>query len=53
MYYWDMETSTPHQVPADQKLGDALTALLHGVAVSDPDCRCTAEGHHTDGKACC
>ncbi|KQO04104.1 MULTISPECIES: ArsR/SmtB family transcription factor [unclassified Arthrobacter] len=38
---------------ADQKLGDALTALLHVVAVSDPDCRCTPEGQHVEGKACC
>jgi DNA-binding transcriptional ArsR family regulator len=38
---------------ADPKLGDALTALLGVVAVGNPECCCTAEENHIDGKACC
>jgi DNA-binding transcriptional ArsR family regulator len=38
---------------ADRKLGEALTALLDVVAVSEPECCCTTRDHHVDGKACC
>lgn len=38
---------------ADRKLGEALTALLEVVAVSDPECCCTTKSAHIDGKACC
>ncbi|GAA3287757.1 ArsR/SmtB family transcription factor [Arthrobacter citreus] len=38
---------------ADQKLGDALTALLDVVAVNDPECCCTTKEDHIMGKACC
>lgn len=38
---------------ADRKLGDALTALLDVVAVSEAECCCTTRENHVDGKACC
>lgn len=38
---------------ADPKLGEALTALLDVVAVSDPQCCCSTKTNHIDGKACC
>ena len=41
---------------ADPKLGDALTALLDVVAVSEPGCCCsthTNDTDHLDGKTCC
>jgi DNA-binding transcriptional ArsR family regulator len=38
---------------ADRKLGEALTALLDVVAVSDIECCCPTSSTHVDGKACC
>jgi DNA-binding transcriptional ArsR family regulator len=38
---------------ADRKLGDALTALLDVVAVSEAECCCTTPDNHIDGKTCC
>ncbi|BBE24384.1 transcriptional regulator [Arthrobacter sp. MN05-02] len=38
---------------ADPKLGDALTALLSVVAVSETECCCTDEENHVSGRACC
>ncbi|WP_253907934.1 metalloregulator ArsR/SmtB family transcription factor [Arthrobacter sp. H20] len=38
---------------ADQKLGEALSALLHVVVVSDPMCSRVSKEEHGDGEACC
>jgi DNA-binding transcriptional ArsR family regulator len=38
---------------ADKNLGDALTALLAVVAVSEAECCCTTQADHVDGRACC
>lgn len=38
---------------ADRKLGDALTALLDVVAVTDIECCCTTTTNHINEKACC
>ncbi|WP_105031812.1 ArsR/SmtB family transcription factor [Arthrobacter ruber] len=38
---------------ADRKLGDALTALLDVVVVSEVQCCCTTRENHVVGAVCC